>query len=61
MGVQANFLAIWEVATFLCCLYVAFSVPYNVTFAERQEQITLQAGGEVHNDCVVLHLPKFPV
>jgi len=57
---QANFLAFWEVATFVCCLYVAFSVPYNVTFAERQEQIILQAGGEVHNDCVFLHLLNFP-
>ena len=57
---QATFLSVWEVATFVCCLYVAFSVPYNVTFAERQENIILQAGGNVHNDCVFQHLFNFP-
>ena len=36
---QASFLAIWEALTFLCCLYVAVSVPYNVSFAENQENI----------------------
>jgi hypothetical protein len=56
----AAFLAIWEIVTFVCCLYVAWSVPYNVTFAEKQENILKQQGLPVTNDCVFLHIHEFP-
>jgi hypothetical protein len=55
----ANFLAVWEIVTFVCCLYVAVSVPYNVTFAEMQENLITQGGGDVANDCVFKHLDEF--
>lgn len=38
-GWQKSFLAVWETLTFICCLYVAVSIPYEVTFAERQENV----------------------
>lgn len=52
---QAWFLALWEILTFICCLYVAVSVPYNVTFAEKQENIghlDLDAGND--GPCMLL-------
>ena len=56
----ASFLAVWEMVTFLCCLYVAVSVPYNVTFAEKQGNIQLQKGEVPPDDCVFLNLHEFP-
>jgi len=52
----ATFLAIWEVLTFVCCLYVAVSVPYNVTFVTKQQNISIQNGLEIRDDCVFKHL-----
>ena len=50
----ALFLNTWEVLCFVCCLYVAFSVPYNVSFAEKSRRILSQESGIEFDECVFM-------